>query len=307
MKVMPCWVVGLVCAVMACNSSAPPPKEAPLVDDRGQEVVLGAQVERLVSLAPSHTELLFALGLGGKVVGVTESCDFPAAAAQKAKVASFNSINLERVVELQPDLVIGFGGSDPEALRSLEQAGVVVYMLDIQSIAALLDGIETLGKLTGSADAAAQLKAQLRQRIEQVEKRVGGIEPKPRVLSGYWGEPIYTAGAGTFIDDVIERAGGTNVARQAAGAWPQVGLEAVIEWAPQVIITTYLPGAEEPGKMAAEIQRLRQTDGWSAIPAVVDGRLHLVEADWLLRPGPRLSDALEAVAIHLHGEPSGAP
>ena len=119
---------------------------------------------------------------------------------------------------------------------------------------------------------------------------------------GYWSEPIYTAGAHTMIDDLFEIAGGINVGRQAPGAWPQVGLETVVAWSPEVIITTYHPDSGEASGLEEEIEKLRRTDGWKAVPAVREGRIYYVDPDLMNRPGPRLIDALEQIAALLHPE-----
>jgi len=125
------------------------------------------------------------------------------------------------------------------------------------------------------------------------------------VMWGYWGEPVYTAGAGTMIDDIFTQAGGINVGRQAPGTWPQVGLETVVVWAPEVIITTYHPQSPEPEVLQADVETLRKTDGWKEVPAVEQGRIHYIDADVLNRPGPRMVEALEEVARLLHPELEG--
>lgn len=122
---------------------------------------------------------------------------------------------------------------------------------------------------------------------------------------GYWGEPVYTAGPGTMIDDVFSAAGGTNVGRQTTEAWPQVGLETIVAWAPEVIIASYPPQLSDPEKLKEDLQQLRQRAGWKEVPAVKQGRIYYIDGDLLNRPGPRLVDALEQVAALLHPQDAG--
>ena len=271
---------------------------ASLIDDLGIEVELAVPPERIVSLAPSNTELLFALGLGKKVVGVTEVCNFPEQVDQVEKVAGFNVLNLEKIVAARPDLVLASRGNDIEGIRSLREFGINVFSLDIQSLEQLLKAVDRIGNLCAKENAATRLRAELKERIAAVELRLTTIKSRPRVMWGYWSDPVYTAGPGTMIGDLISRAGGVNVGDVASGTWPQVGLETILVWAPESIITTHNPVGVD--SLAAEVARLRRTDGWQRVPAVIEGRLYFIEPDWLLRPGPRLVDAYEQVARLFH-------
>ncbi len=269
-----------------------------LIDDLGVEVEIAGGPERIVSLAPSNTELLYALGLGNKVVGVTEVCDFPVEVAKVEKVAGFNSVNLEKIVAVKPDLVLAARGNDIEGIRSLRELGIRVFSLDIQSLQQLVQAVDRVGALCGVAEEAARLRGGLDKRIQTVADRLAQVQGKPRVLWGYWSDPVYTAGPGTMIDDVITQAGGFNVASAAEGAWPQIGLETILSWAPEVIVTTYLPAGQD--SLATEILRLQKTDGWKKVPAISNSRLYYIEADWLMRPGPRLVNAYEQLARTIH-------
>ena len=269
-----------------------------LIDDLGVEVEIAGGPERIVSLAPSNTELLYALGLGNKVVGVTEVCDFPVEVAKVEKVAGFNSVNLEKIAAVKPDLVLAARGNDIEGIRSLRELGIRVFSLDIQSLQQLLQAVDRVGALCGVEAEAARLRGGLDKRIQNVADRLAQAQGKPRVLWGFWSDPVYTAGPGTMIDDVITQAGGFNVASTAEGAWPQVGLETILSWAPEVIVTTYLPTGQD--SLATEILRLQKTDGWKMVPAISDSRLYFIEADWLMRPGPRLVNAYEQLARTIH-------
>ena len=264
-------------------------------DDLGETVKLEKPAVRLISLAPSNTEMLYALGLGAQVVGVTEYCNFPPEAAEKPHVASYNSVNTELITAARPDLVFAIRGNDSEGLQSLKNLGIPVFALDIQTLDQMLEALQRLGRLTGAEKQAEALVDSLTQRLKDVT--AGLSEDKPSVLWAHLADPIYTAGAGTFIDDVIQRAGGRNLGGQAPGSWPQISLETVVGWGPEVIVTT--DGRAKPEVLEAELARLRQTDGWKSLPAVRQGRILFVEGDLLLRPGPRVIEALEMIRAYL--------
>ena len=275
-----------------------PTKADEIRDDLGETLSFSSVPMRVISLAPSNTEMLFALGLGDRIVGVTEYCNYPPEANSINKVAGFNTLNLEKVAQVRPELILAIRGNDMESLRSLRQLGIPVFSLDVQNLGQVSGALRRLGALFGVKNRANSLADSLESRIGLVRREMKNISDKPKVMWGFWGDPIYTAGAKTMIDDVIETAGGKNMGRLAEGAWPQISLETVIQWAPDVIITTHVPGGVE--YLSDEINRLRKTEGWELVPAVRFGRIHYVEADWLLRPGPRLVDALQAVVNLLH-------
>ena len=267
-------------------------------DDLGETFSFSSVPMRVISLAPSNTEMLFALGVGNRIVGVTEYCNYPPEANSINKVAGFNTVNLEKVAQVRPELILAIRGNDIESLRSLRQLGIPVFSFDIQNLDQVSSSLRRLGALLGVENRANTIADSLESRVRLVRREMKDITDKPKVMWGFWGDPIYTAGAKTMIDDVIETAGGKNMGRLAKGAWPQISLETVVQWAPDVIITTHVPGGV--GHLLNEVNRLRETDGWKLIPAVQSGRIHYVEADWLLRPGPRLVDALQSVAHLLH-------
>ena len=273
-----------------------------LEDDLGVEVTLVGPAQRIVSLAPSNTEMLFAIGLGERLVGVTEFCNYPEAAREVERVAGFNSMSVEKIVAARPDLVVASRGNEPEGLESLRQLGIPVFGLAIQTVDQMLVALERLGELGGVEPQAAAARGALQRRVDAVKAMVDSLEEQPRVMWGYWGEPVYTAGAGTMIDDIFTQAGGINVGRAAPGTWPQVGLETVMVWAPEVIITTYHPQSADPETLQRDVEKLRQTDGWKEVPAIKVGRIHYVEGDVLNRPGPRMVEAMEQVARLLHPE-----
>lgn len=278
---------------------------AELVDDQGRTVALPGPPQRIVSLSPGNTELLFALNAADRLVGVTGFCDYPEAARQIDRVAEFSTVSLESIIAARPDLVVAARGNPRDPLETLRRMGIPVFALDIQDIDQLLEAIQRLGRLIDAPEEAAALRTALEQRVKAVRARSEALAWRPRVMWGHWSEPIYTAGANTIIDAVFTAAGGINVGRQAPGAWPQVSLETLVDWAPDVIVTTVHPGAANPPDMTAVVARLQQTDGWKTVPAVRHGHVVYIDADLLNRPGPRLIDSLEEMSAVLQRVTAG--
>jgi len=265
-----------------------------LTDEAGNPVSLPETPERIVSLAPSHTEILFALGLGDRVVGVTDYCNYPEEAAGRPTVGGFADIDVETVVGLGPDLVLGTSMHASELAPRLQALGVTTFIVDPRTVADVLETILTVGIITGRTQQAALLVAQMTERIAAVAHAVEG-EPEPKV---FWelGPDLFTAGPGSFVDDLIRLAGGENVASNAQGLWPQLGVEMILLEDPDVIVLADHAYGETFEKVAAR-------PGWGQIAAVVEGRvIELSDDDIFSRPGPRLVDALEFLAKALHPE-----
>ncbi|MBT7598302.1 MAG: ABC transporter substrate-binding protein, partial [Gemmatimonadetes bacterium] len=190
MKVRQMWLV-VVCLTL----SVPWARAADIrvKDDLGKQVVLAQTPLRIVSLAPSNTEILFAVGAGDRVVGVTEWCNFPAAAREIQQVAGYSDLNIERITAVGPDLIIAARGNDLDGLRALEQMGVPIFALNVQSLASMVDAIRRIGELTATTAHSDSVAAALEGRLKVIDARVQGL-PRPRVLWGYVAEPVYTAG-----------------------------------------------------------------------------------------------------------------
>ena len=266
------------------------------VDDLDITVTLEAQPQRIVSLSPSNSELLFALGVGNRLVGVTEHCNYPSEAEQIEKVGGFKALSIEKMLALKPDLVVAIKGNTLESLEALRSFDIPVFALNIGSVEQLLEAVSRVGRLTGSQHAADSLRAALTARLDGVKASVGKRERRPRMMWGHWGEPIFTAGRNTYIDDVLHLAGGENLGRRALGAWPQISLETVVSWAPEILITTM---SFTPQRREREIRELKRRDGWKSIPAVKWDGIVFLDADLLLRPGPRVFDALEQLVAEV--------
>lgn len=262
-------------------------------DSLGQRVTLARPPGRIISLAPNLTEILFALGAGGRVVGVTGYCNYPPEALRLPKIGGMIDPSPEKILALQPDLVLGGRGNPPRVLQALRQAGITVVAIDPeQNIPAVLDAIELVGRLAGREPAARRLVAEMRRRIAAVEARVRPIPiaGRPLTILQYGDNPIQAAGAGTFGDQVIRAAGGRNLVGDFKG-YPQLSPELVIIRDPEVILVT----SRQRG------QAISSRPGFSRVRAVRERRIYLLNEDIVSRPGPRIVDAVEQVYRLLHG------
>ncbi len=252
---------------------------------------------RIVSLAPSNTEIIFALGLDDNLVGVTEYCDYPPEAEEKAKIGGFSTVDMEKVIEVAPDLVVATSMHEESVTPELERRGMKVITLAPETLDGVLDGISEVGAATGKEEVASELVAQMQEKInaiiEKVEPMLG--EDKPGVLYITWHDPIWTVGNGTLTHELIEIAGGENVFADGDGNM-ETDLETVVWRNPQVILASIGHGSAEdsPVTWANTEDRLAELD------ARKDGRVYEIDADLVTRPGPRLVEGLEIVAEYLY-------
>ena len=267
--------------------------EKTFTDDIGRRVYLAKPARRVVSLAPSVTEILFAVGLDAEVVGVTTFCDYPAQARSKPKIGS-STPNLEAILGLKPDLVVG--NKDfirPDALAKLEQLKIPVFILAPKAIEEILGHISTVGRLVGHEREARAVVQGLRERLSELRSRMGAARPV-RVFYIVNTDPLISVGSGSFIHQMLELAGGENIVGQTSIPYPKVSLEEVLRRDPEVLL--FPVGASE-GIPEPEQQRWRK---WTTLSAVAHNRLHQVRAELVNRPGPRAIEGVEAVARALH-------
>ncbi len=265
------------------------------VDDAGRKLFLATVPRRIVSLAPSVTELLFALQAGDRVVGVTSLCDFPPDAANKPKVGQPGA-NLERILALQPDLLLAPQGFlDADLLGELERLKLPVFMLHARSLDDVLTHLGTLGRMLDRQRVADALAAELRARIQAVKAGTEG-RPRPRVLYVLNMDPLITVGPRTFLHQLIESAGGASIAADSPTDYPRFSMESVLARDPEVLL---FPSGATEGIAPAD---RAQWERWPSLSAVRDRRLVQVPSVLLDRPGPRLVDGLELLARALHPE-----
>lgn len=264
-------------------------------DMLGREVTLGAPPARIVSLVPSVTEIVFALGAEDRLVGVTDFCDYPPAARGKPSVGGMVDPSLETIVALRPDLVVATTeGNSEETFAQLERLGIPTYLVAAHRLRDVMALVTRVGGLTARPEAASALRARLERRVEAVRRAVAPLG-RPRVLYVLWPEPLVVPGRDALVTELIGLAGGESVSATDGHAYPRYSLEAAVAKAPEVILLA----AHGAGTGPVERERwLRLRD----LPAIRAGRLYNVDGNLLHRYGPRIVDGLEQLARAIHPE-----
>ncbi len=277
-------IVVLLFALLSCRASKPVENEyREFTDGIGRRVLLPQKVERAISLAPSLTEIIFAIGAGDKLVGVTTYCDFPEEAKRIEKVGDTIRPNLEKIVALKPQVVFVSTASQLEGFtKSLEQQGIKVFVSNPDSLEAIFVDIEKIGEIMNKKSEAEQLTAKLRERVRSVEKKTQNL-PKPRVFVQI-DKSLFTVGKGSFINDLIRKAGGVSVTENLETSYPKISKETALALNPEIIVLTDSYDNDEPNDV------FRNSD------AVKNGRVIKVNSDIFSRPGPRIVGALEQLA-----------
>lgn len=262
-------------------------------DGAGRDVIIKAEPKRIISVAPSNTELLFALGKGGSLVGRSDFDDFPAEVTQIESVGGFHPPNYEKIVSLKPDLILLIAGGK-EAREKLEtEYKLTTFVVDPQNFNQLYDGMKALGQVINAQEQAEKLVADMQAQVDAIREKAAKATTKPVVFYEVWHDPLMTAGPDTFIDDMIKIAGGANAAASAKDRWPQFPLEELAAANPDIIVT----GSADAAKAAAERK------GWESIKAVKAGKvLGVPDENLVVRPGPRLVEGLKWFAQQIHPE-----
>ena len=268
-----------------------------LKDALGRTVMLSGPAERVVSLTPSATEILFAVGAGDRVVGITSYCNYPPESSSKTRVGGFSgkTVSAESIVALKPDLVIISGGMHAKVQVLLEAVGIRTFAIEPLGLEDVYGDIAAIGTLTGEEARALWVVADMKGRIESVVAAVRG-RTRPKVFWELWDDPLMSAGGPTFINEAISMAGGDNIFAERREQWPMVSLEQLLARKPDWILS----GDDHGDKV--NVAALRSRALWASIPAVAAGRIATVESDAVNRGGPRLADAVEAIARILHRE-----
>jgi cobalamin transport system substrate-binding protein len=249
---------------------------------------------RIVSLAPSVTETIFALGFGNRLVGVTTYCDYPAEARKISKIGGFMNPSLEAIVSKRPDLVIGVSSAtDPVKAREIERLGLKVNLISLTSVSDILNSIKGVARMLGKPDSGEKLARKITLQMDRVKQRVAPA-PHRSTLLAVGLRPLVAVGGKNFIDELIALAGGENIARDAAQPWLNLPDEYVVAKAPQVII--------EAGMGSERGESVKSWADLKSIPAVKEGRVYAYPSDKILRPGPRIGEALEEIARMIHPE-----
>ncbi len=266
-----------------------------VTDMLGRRVRIPDHAARIVSLAPSITETVFLLGDGERLVGVTDYCDYPPEAARKPRVGGISNPSFEAILTLRPDLVLATSESNyAEHVQRLTLLGLPVYVIRPVTFETVLDSIERIGDVLGRGDVARGRVASMRREADAIARAVQGA-PRPRVLYVVWPNPLIAPGRGTLITELIQRAGGESVTGAEPLPYPRLSLETVVERRPDRIIV----GRHGQGSVE---ELLRGWAGLTAVAAVREGRVYGVDGDLVHRPGPRMIEALRALARALHPE-----
>ncbi|MDO9263909.1 MAG: cobalamin-binding protein [Desulfosalsimonadaceae bacterium] len=267
-----------------------------LTDQAGRTVAVPHSPCRVISLAPNITEIIYDLGCEDRLQGVTTYSDYPAAAKALPIVGSYVRLDLEKIVSLKPDLCIAIKDGNPkETVMRLESLGIPVYAVNPRSLDTIMSSVLAIGELLNASERAGQLVETMRARIDRVEQRVAAASSRPRVFFQIGVSPIVSAGSDTFIHELIEKAGGVNLAGTRT-SYPRYSFEEIVVLAPDIIIMTTMERDNSFDEVKA---RWRQ---WPSVPAVATDRIFIVDSDVFDRPTPRLIDALETLARMIHPE-----
>jgi iron complex transport system substrate-binding protein len=286
------WFLALLIIALTLTACSPTEQTPPqyFFDDLGRLVAINGTPQRIISLAPSNTEILFALGLGDKVVGVTDWCDYPPEALEKEKVGSYDTPDTEKIVALNPDLILVAYGTTMDVINNLVGLGLTVFGIKTTDLDDLLNDIRTIGEITDKELEAYALTSEMESKIEAIADATSELEERPRVFYIVWHDPLWTAGSGTFIHELIEKAGGVNICQNITG-YTTISIEEIVARNPEVIITS-----EWSYDWAINATELASTN------ASQTDRIYQGDDDLVQRPSPRLVEGLEWFAHFIHPE-----
>lgn len=285
--------LSLLLVLMAAFTFAAGAEEFPVtvVDDFGIEVTVEEKPERIISLAPSNTEMLFAVGLDEEIVGVTTFADYPEAAVNKEKIGSITEPNIEKIVSLEPDLIIAAGINKKETIDNLKDLGITVAGFYPSSIDDTLETFKKMGRLTGRAEESRKIVTDMYLELAAIKDIVDSQleeHARPKVFYEIWSDPLTTAGEGSFIDDLIYQAGGINIGAEAQGMWPQFSLEKLLLEDPEVYISSPHSAPHQ-----VTVETIKDRDNYGTLSAVENDRIYIVDQNIVSRPSPRIIKGLK--------------
>ena len=299
----------LILAAMGCEANATTNLNESIrseakTDDLGREVVIEGIPSKIVSLAPSNTEIIYALGLEDKLVGVTEICNYPEEAMEKEKVGAYDNVDIEKIIAINPDLILAEDLHKHEVIPTLENYGFTVIALVPHNLQEVMDSIKLIARITGTEEEASQIVNDMKVRIEAITNKTDKIkqEDKPKALYVIWHEPIMSVGNDTRIHELIEKAGGINIAAVAGEGYPTLTLEEIININPQVIMVN----EEDYEGGDISLQFILNETRLEIVDAFMSGRVYGINADLTNRPTPRIVEALELIAKMIHPEIFGS-
>lgn len=293
----PCRIFSAILAAVLILTAAVVNGEAGIMTDQaGRRVSVPADPKRIVSLAPSITEIIFALGEGERLKGVTQHCDYPAEARSLPKVGSYVHLDVEKIAAAAPDLCIGASdGNPPRVVEMIEAMGIPVYLASPANLDTLLDTFLRIGQILNTSQKARETVNLMHARIEQVKTRLANTKQSPRVFFQIGIVPLVSVGRGTFLNELITLAGGRNLGEGPA-PYPRFSREQVVAMEPDIIVIT---------SMTRGLGLENVKDEWKSyqsLPAARDDRIYIVDSNIFDRPTPRLIDGLEELARIIHPE-----
>lgn len=298
-RTLPTILLGFAALVLPVQAHVQESAGAPsreFTDEVGRTVRIPQPVRRIVSLAPSLTETVYALGLQDNLVGDTDYCDYPADAAKKHKVGGAINPNMEEVAALKPDVVLVVKSLNRlETVRALEQIGIAVYSTDPHTVQDVVASMKKLSGVLGAREAGDTLNEKLEGRLATVRKKLNGVPPR-HVMFVVWTEPLISVGRKTFIADVLEQAGATSVV-ESKQDWPKFSLEEAVRLQPEYLVFA----SNHSEAVENDMKALAQKPGWSVMDAVRNRQIAVI-SDAINRPGPRIVEAVEELARQLHPE-----
>jgi iron complex transport system substrate-binding protein len=263
-----------------------------ITDGYGREIEIEKPAEKIISLAPSMTETIFALGAGDRLVGVTTYCNYPEEAKEIDQVGDFEGPNLESVIEKNPDVVVALAMGDDEKSK-LEDAGITVFLQDPQNLDEVFDNIKKIGTILGLQEEAESLTSNMNAKKDSIVETVSNYDSK-KVFYEVWSEPLMTAGPGSILDEMINLSNGENIAYDAESLYPEYSLELLIERNPEVYLT-----ADDGFKTVEDI---KNREGYENITAIKENNIYMLHPDIVSRTGPRIIEGLEMIAQAIHPE-----
>lgn len=271
-------------------------KKIQITDIKGRQIGLEKLPERIVSLSPSNTEIVFALGAGSKLVGVTSYCDYPEEVKDIEKIGTYEGPNIEMIKKVQPDVVLAGDYVPEDIITALENLNIPVVTAEASDTDAIYDSIALIGKLVCEEDKAEEIINNMHRTIDNIQSKVRGKE-KANVFYLVWTDPLMTAGKGTYINDVIKIAGANNVAESVEG-WARYSTEELVKQNPDMIIAAYHSTDEGMSK-----EDLMKNPLFRNLDCVKKGNIYVMKDDNIIsRPGPRIVDAALEMAKALHGD-----
>ncbi|HDQ04354.1 MAG TPA: cobalamin-binding protein [Deltaproteobacteria bacterium] len=288
------FLLALVAFFTAFSPAISPARE--VTDETGRKVRIAPFPQRIVSLAPGITETLYALELEDNIAGVTTFCDWPKHAKDKEKVGGFTNPSIEKIVSLNPDLILATAdGNRKDTVYKLERLGLPVYVINPSDSRGIMESILRIGEITDRRQQADALTTDLQKRLNYIAGQTKS-KNKPRVFFQLGLEPVISAGAGTLINEAIEMAGGVNIARLSATRYPRYSAEGIMAGKPDIILFAPMTGNKE---LAAVKNLWKKID---EIPAIKNGRIYPIDIDLISRASPRIVDAIEQMALIFHPE-----